>query len=129
MALFASDKWVEALQEEANADEEMARAAKGFDATIQFMIENAGDRGDLPFWTHMKDGQFLEVRSGKKECDYTITGEYPVWKEIVEGKRDPLQAIMARRLLFEGNMQAIMKYIKAVSLLMEAVQRVPTEFE
>jgi len=129
MALFASDKWVEALQEEANADEEMARAAKGFDATIQFLIENAGDRGNLPFWIHMEDGQFLEVRSGKKECDYTITGEYPVWKEILEGKRDPLQAIMARKLLFEGNMQAIMKYIKAVSLLMEAVQRVPTEFD
>ncbi|MBU4194665.1 MAG: SCP2 sterol-binding domain-containing protein [Actinobacteria bacterium] len=128
MALFASDEWVEALKEEANADEEMARAAKGFDATIQFMIKDTDERGDLPFWTYIKDGTFLEVRSGEKECDYTITGEYPVWKDIVGGKQDLLQAIMTKKLVFEGNMQTIMKYIKAVNLLMEAVQRVPTEF-
>ena len=129
MVLFASDEWVEALKEEANANAEIARAAKGFDATIQFTVMNTGERGNLPFWTYMKDGTFLEVRSGEKECDYTITGEYAVWKDIVEGKQDPLQAIMIKKLVFEGNMQTIMKYIKAINLLLEAMQLVPTEFD
>ena len=129
MALFASDEWVDALKHETNADAEMARAAKGFDATIQFIINNADERGNLLFWTYIKDGTFLEIQSGEKECDYTITGEYPVWKDIVEGKQDPLQAIMTKKLVFEGNMQTIMKYIKAVNMLMEAIQRVPTEFD
>lgn len=129
MVLFASDEWVEALKEEANADVEIARAAKGFNATIQFMVKNTSERGDLSFWTYTKDGTFLEVRSGEKECDYAITGDYLVWKDIVEGKQDPLQAIMIKKLVFEGNMQTIMKYIKAINLLMEAVQRVPTEFD
>lgn len=128
MALFASDEWAEMLKKEVNSDKEMAKAGKGFDATIQFMIKNAGKRGDLPFWTHLKDGRVLEINSGEAECDYIVSGEYPVWQEIVEGKQDPLQAIMVKKLVFEGNMQTIMKYIKAVNLLMEAVKRVPTKF-
>jgi putative sterol carrier protein len=128
MSLFASEEWAQALAAGINADKEMAKAAKGFDATIQFVIQGAGKRGDLPFWTHMKDGKVLEVQTGKKECEYTVAGDYAVWKEIVEGNQDPLQAIMVKKLTFEGNMQTIMRYIKAVNQMMEAVKRVPTEF-
>ena len=130
MALFASEEWADSLMSSVNADKEMPKAGKGFDATIQFLIEGAGKRGDLPFWTHMKDGKVLEVHANEqKECDYTVAGDYAVWKDIVEGRQDPLQAIMIKKLTFQGNMQTIMKYIKAVNLLMANVQRVPTEFE
>jgi putative sterol carrier protein len=128
MALFASEEWAELLKDEINANKEMAKAGKGFDATIQFVIQGAGKRGDLPFWTHMKDGKILELSTGKKDCEYVVAGDYAVWKEIVEGNQDPLQAIMVKKLTFEGNMQVIMKYIKAVNLMMESVKNVPTEF-
>jgi len=129
MSLFASEEWADELKAQVNVDKEMPKAGKGFDATIQFIIEGAGDRGDLPFWTRMKDGKVLEVHANeKKKCDYTVCGDYSVWKDIVEGRQDPLQAIMIKKLTFEGNMQTIMKYIKAVNLLMENVKHVPTEF-
>ncbi len=128
MALFASEEWAALLKDEINANKEMAKAGKGFNATIQFVIQGAGKRGDLPFWTHMKDGNILELSTGKKDCDYVVAGDYAVWKEIVEGNQDPLQAIMVKKLTFEGNMQVIMKYIKAVNLMMESVKNVPTEF-
>lgn len=129
MTLFASEEWASALMESVNADEEMAKAGKGFDATIQFMIEGAGDRGNLPFWTHLKDGRFLEVHANsQKQCDYAVCGDYAVWKDIVEGRQEPLQAIAIKKLTFEGDMRTIMKYINAVNLLMENVQKVPTEF-
>ena len=128
MALFASEEWAGALKDEINANREMAKAGKGFDATIQFMIMGAGKRGDIPFWTHMKDGKVLEVATGKKKCDYAVSGDYAVWKDIIEGRQDPLQAIMIKKLVFEGNLQTIMKYIKAVSLMMESVKQVPSEF-
>jgi hypothetical protein len=80
MALFASDEWAKALQKEINANRELAKAGKGFDATIQFMIKGAGKLGDIPFWTHMKDGKVLEVSSGKKKWDYTVSGDHGVRK-------------------------------------------------
>jgi len=129
MSLFASEEWADELKAQVNVDKEMPKAGKGFDSTIQFIIEGAGDRGDLPFWPRMKDGKVLEVHANeKKKCDYTVCGDYSVWKDIVEGRQDPLQAIMIKKLTFEGNMQTIMKYIKAVNLLMENVKHVPTEF-
>ena len=129
MALFASEEWAKKLKDEVNADKEMPKAAKGFDALIQFKIEGAGKRGNIPFWTHMKNGKVIEVASGnKKDCDYTVSGDYGVWQEIVKGGLDPMQAIMVKKLTFEGNMQTIMKYIKAVNLMMESVKRVPSEF-
>ena len=128
MALFASEEWAQLLAEQINGDKEMKKAAKGFDATIQFTIQNAGDRGDLPFWTHMKDGKVLELETGEKKCDFNIAGDYAVWKEIVEGRQDPIQAIMVKQLTFEGNMQVIMRYIKAVNQMLEDVKKVPTEF-
>jgi putative sterol carrier protein len=128
MALFAGEEWAEALKDEVNSNKEMAKAGKGFDATILFRIENAGKRGTLPFWAHIKDGRVLEVHPGEQDCDYTVSGDYEVWKDIVEGAQDPLQAIMAKKLVFEGNMQTIMKYIKAVNIMMDSVKEVPAEF-
>jgi len=128
MALFASEDWAELLAQEINSDKEMKKAGKGFDATIQFSIQNAGDRGNLPFWTHMKDGEILGVNVGESKCDFNIAGDYSVWQEIVEGKLDPIQAIMVKKLTFEGNMQTIMRYIKAVNQMMVDVKNVPTEF-
>ena len=49
MALFPSDEWAKAMHKEINANKEMAKAGKGFDATIQSMIKGAGKRGDIPF--------------------------------------------------------------------------------
>ena len=128
MSLFASEDWAALLEQEINSDKEMKKAGKGFDATIQFIIQNAGDRGDLPFWTHMKDGVVLGVNTGESKCDFNIAGDYSVWKEIVGGNLDPIQAIMVKKLTFEGNMQYIMRYIKAVNQMMVDVKNVPTEF-
>jgi putative sterol carrier protein len=128
MALFASEEWVGALKNEINSNKEMARAGKGFDATIQFVVTGAGKRGDLSFWAHIKDGKALELVSGRKKCDYTISGDYAAWKDVVEGGQDPMQAVMIKKLVFEGNMQTIMKYIKAVDLMMESVKKVPSDF-
>ena len=129
MALFGSQDWVDLLKAEVNGNKDMIKAGKGFDATIQF-VATGGRKGELAFWTHMKDGAVLEAVAGeKKKCEYTVTGDYSIWREIIEGKQDPLQAIMVKKLVFEGNMQTVMKYIKAVNLVMECVKSVKTEFE
>ncbi|MBU1670659.1 MAG: SCP2 sterol-binding domain-containing protein [Actinobacteria bacterium] len=129
MAQFGSQEWVELLKTTVNKDKELPRAGKGFDATIHFVATGAKG-GDIHFWTHMKDGAVLEAVSGEdRKCDFTLTGDYALWKEVVAGKQDPLQAIMTKKLLFEGNMQTVMKYIKAVNLVMESVKKVSTSWQ
>ena len=130
MALFGSDEWVDALKVEVGRDKELPRAGKGFDATIQFKVTGAGKRGEVDFWAHMKDGKILESAAGDvgKKAEYVITGDYSIWQDIVAGRLDPIQAIMVKKLVFEGNIQTVMKYIKAVTLIMESVKRIPTDW-
>jgi putative sterol carrier protein len=128
MAKFGSQAWVDSLKTDVNANKELPKAGKGFDATIGFKVTGAKG-GDILFWTHMKDGRVLEAEAGKeKQTDYLLTGAYVDWKEIVAGKLDPIQAIMTKKLVFQGDMQTVMRYIKAVNLVMESVKKVPTEF-
>jgi len=129
MAKFASQEWVDLLKEDVNKNKELPKAGKGFDADIHFVVTGAGKKGDLHFWTHMKDGRVLEAVAGEdRKCAYTLTGDLDTWKELVGGGLDPINAIMIKRLTFEGDMQTVMRYIKAVNLVMESVKQVPAEF-
>lgn len=130
MALFGSEEWVKGLTAVVNANKELPRAGKGFNAPIQFIVKDAGGRGEVAFWSYMKDGKILDTAAGEvnDEAEYVLIGDYSVWQDIVAGKQDPIQAIMVKKLVFEGNIQTVMKYIKAVNLVMESVKLVPTEF-
>lgn len=128
MAKFGSQAWVDSLKADVNVNKELPKAGKGFDATIGFKVTRAKGR-DINFWTHMKDGRVLEAVAGEDtQAEYQLTGGYDDWKEIVAGKLDPIQAIMTKKLVFQGDMQTVMRYIKAVNLVMESVKKVPTEF-
>ncbi|MBN1289224.1 MAG: SCP2 sterol-binding domain-containing protein [Actinobacteria bacterium] len=130
MALFVSDNWAFALKTEINNDREIPSAGKGFNAVIQFVVNNAGPRGDLPFWMEVKNGRVTSLAPGEKDkYDFSVTGGYGVWKDISLGNMDALQALMAKKLSFEGNKTTATKYVKALSLMMDALTRVSTEFE
>ena len=64
----------------------------------------------------------------KKDADMKIEGPYEVWKEVVSGNKDPIKAIMNKEFVFEGDLKKVMKYMKAVKLLMDNVQKVPTDW-
>lgn len=129
MAQFGSQEWVDALKAKVNTNKELPKAGKGFDASIQFIVTRPGKKSDLKFWTHMKDGKVIEAVAGdEKKCEFTLTGDYDVWKDIVTGKQDPINAIMLKKLTFQGDMQTVMRYIKAVNLVMESVKKTPAQF-
>ncbi len=129
MALFGSEEWVKDLVAEVNSNPELPAAGKGFNASIQFVVKNAPGGKMFGFWAHMKDGRVTEASTGEKgDPEYRLCGDYEVWRSIIEGNEDPIQAIMMKKLVFEGNLQVVMKYIKAVNLIMECVKKVPTEF-
>ncbi|MBM3956873.1 MAG: hypothetical protein FJ313_02330, partial [Gemmatimonadetes bacterium] len=77
MALFGSEEWVKALTAVVNADKELPRAGKGFDAAIQFVVKDDGGRGEVAFWAHMKDGRILEATAGEvnDKAEYLLTGD------------------------------------------------------
>lgn len=130
MARFATESWASALQNEINNDIEIPGASKGFNAVIQFIAHDPGSSGDLPFWMEIKNGKVIFLTPGEKDqCSFSVAGGISVWKDISLGNTDALQALMAKKLSFEGDKATATKYVKALSLMMDAVSRISTEFE
>lgn len=130
MARFLSDEWIGLMMEEVNSNMELPAAGKGLDACIQFSGTGPGTGESIYFWVHLKDGRMLHAAHGKADsCDFLLSGDRPVWRSIIEGNEDPLDAIMEKKLLFEGNVQTVMKYVKAIGILIESAGKVPTDFD
>ena len=104
----------------------------GFDSSFLFTVYADPARGvkdNLYVYNELKKGKADGVEAGvEKKADMSIAGSYDVWKEVVEGNKDPIKAIMNKELVFEGDLKKVMKYMKAVKLLIDNVMKVPTEW-
>ena len=128
LILFASEEWAEAFARAINSNEKIAKEARGFNATVEWVIQGAGERGDLKFWTDIGDGKIIELMPGEKEAQFIISGPYSLWKQIAEGEVDPLESIIDKRMSFEGDLPMLMRYMGMMDSLMETVMSIPTRF-
>jgi putative sterol carrier protein len=130
--VFFSQEWAQNAIDNVNADKAFFKASQGFDSSFLFTVYADPARGvkeDLYVFNQLSKGKAGGVEAGvKKQADMNIAGSYDVWKEVVEGNKDPIKAIMNKELVFEGDLKKVMKYMKAVKLLMDNVQKVPTDW-
>jgi len=129
MVLFGSEEWLKDVENVLEKNESFERAARGLTATFHFVIQITSSKERISFWLRIEDGKIACVEyGGIEDADYKIMGDISIWKDIFSGKIDPIEAIMQKKLILEGNIQAIMKHVRALSLLMEAFLSVPAEF-
>jgi putative sterol carrier protein len=112
MAVFPSEEWLKALVDTLNASAEYEKAASTWEGDIAFAVlaeEGMLDRDIYlyanPYHGKISDPKVLDSLEGK-DITFVITGPYSVWKEIIQGKTDSMQAIMRGKLKVKGNMQA-----------------------
>lgn len=129
---FFSQEWAQDAIDNVNADKVFFKASQGFDSSFLFTVYADPARGvkdNLYVYNELMKGKADGVEAGvEKKADMSIAGSYDVWKEVVEGNKDPIKAIMNKELVFEGDLKKVMKYMKAVKLLIDNVMKVPTEW-
>jgi putative sterol carrier protein len=129
---FFSQEWAQDAIDNVNADKVFFKASQGFDSSFLFTVYADPARGvkqNLYVYNELMKGKAGGVEAGvEKKADMSIAGSYDVWKEVVEGNKDPIKAIMNKELVFEGDLKKVMKYMKAVKLLIDNVMKVPTEW-
>ena len=67
---------------------------------------------------------------GKDEraTEFAISAPYSTWRQVIEGKLDPIQGMMTRRLRLVGDLMRIMRYPKAAKDIVDCCALVPTDF-
>ncbi len=60
-------------------------------------------------------------------ADFVIEGDRNTWKEVIEGRLDPLKGLMFGKLrLKKGRLTALLPYTRASKELVKSAQEVPT---
>ena len=124
-------EWIEALAEKLRNNTEYQKAAEGFDSLFQFVVAPTPDKEVTKHHAvGLKAPQCDEVWEGvRDDADYTLSGPYNVFYDVIHGKIGATRAIAMRKLRVKGNLANLLKYKRAIDLFVEALGEVETEFE
>ncbi len=123
---YPSDEWIKELSRICNEDPEFKTVAGKFSGKFIFQVEPEEGKLDQTalLSVRVEHGTTSEARalSSLDECpdaDYVVTGKYSVWKNVVQGKQEPLRAIMTRKLkLVKGKQLNLLKEVKLALKIM-----------
>ena len=131
--LFPSDEWIKELSEQLNASESYERSAKDWEGDFIFVVEPDDAYPETAYL-------FLALYHGKspdaalvpsedaRETEFVIRAPFSNWRQVIEGRLDPIQGMMTKRLRLSGNMMKIMRYPKAAKEIVSCCALVPTDF-
>ena len=130
---FPSDEWAKAFADQLNASEAYERSAKDWEGDFIFIVEPDSAYPEEAYLFvglyHGKCTDALMIASeSEKKAEFVIRAPFNNWRKVIEGKLDPIQGMMTRKLKLKGNMMKIMRYPKAAKEMVNCVSRVPTDF-
>lgn len=130
---FPSDEWIKELRRQLNASDAYRRSAKNWEGDIMFIIDpdDAYSRTAYLF-LGLFHGQSTDAAmvgsAGERPAEFVIRAPFGTWRRVIEGKLDPIQGMMTRKLKVTGDIMKIMRYPKAASEIVSCCAFVPTDF-
>jgi len=137
MPVFPSRGWAESAMAEMNADPESVAAGRGWTGDFGVVIEAERGKLDEHFvvWVRPEEGRIAELRVlvdpddlDELEPAYRIRAPYSVWKGLLLGSVDPVQAILQRRLRVDGDVQPILERMRYKDIGARVLSRLETRF-
>ncbi len=129
--LFPSDDWVKDLRRIVNSSAAYQDAAKKWEGDLTFVIQK-GPGLDKDHYLYL-DLWHGECRSAKalasadeENSEFEIAAPITIWRNVLEGRLDPIRGIMSRQLKLKGNMAKVLKAPKAAVELVNCARQVET---
>lgn len=128
---FPSDEWIKELSDRLNQSESYERSAKDWEGDFVFVIEpDEAYRSTAYFYLGLYHGKSPDAAlvdsEDAREVEFVIRAPFSTWRQVIEGKVDPIQGMMTRRLKLSGNLMKIMRYPKAAQEIVACCAEVPT---
>ena len=134
MALkFPSDEWIKELSRRLNDSESYEKSAKDWEGDFVFVVEPDATYAETAYLFlglyHGKSPDAAVLASeSERPAEFVIRAPFSAWRQVIEGKLDPIQGMMTRKLKLQGNMMKIMRYPKAAKEIVDCCALVPTDF-
>lgn len=133
--VFPSDEWVSAYWEaikKSDYSETGKTWNKGAVALVCKAEPAIGLKEDVGIWLDLHEGVCRSAKivppSEAGTAPFVVTGEYARWKQVIEGKLDPIKGMMQGKLRLKGDLPTIVRYVKASKTLVASAANVETTF-
>ncbi|HVE83796.1 MAG TPA: hypothetical protein VND93_13150 [Myxococcales bacterium] len=137
MPVFPSKEWAEAAIALLNADPETAEAGLGWKGDFGVVIEAEPGKLARAFVAHIQpDGgrvkrfQVLADPDDLEEIEpsYLARAPYSVWKALLQGTLDPVEAVLRRRITIQGDVQPLIERARHKGIAERLLAKVETVF-
>jgi putative sterol carrier protein len=132
---FPSEGWVRAFADAINASEDYARFAHDWEGDVVIAVEAEPDKGVpndvlvlLDLWHGAcRDGEIVDADRAER-AEFLVRAPYSRWKDVIEGDLEPVKGLMQGKLRVRGDLQKILRYVKATQELANLTSEVETTF-
>lgn len=134
---FASPEWLTAVVHEVNRHPDLGRAIAGLGADLAAVVERERPHfpAGLAAWGRHAGGRIVEWRILEDEDDvleldpaYVVRAPLALWKELLRGEADPVQAALSGRVKVKGDLESLVRRAGYRTIVDEALRKVTTEF-
>lgn len=122
-----SDAWARACRDEINASREYREAGATWEDAVAFAMDQPG--GERAVFVDLWRGECREARQARPgdldRAPYVIRGDEDTWHAVLEGRLEPLQALVTGKLKLEkGSIGALAFHIRSARELVACASRV-----
>lgn len=129
---LGSLEYLEEVKKRTNADPEYLELAKGNNESYTLILEPEPTQGvaeQIVVGFNNVDGKMNEVWLGQRPTQFTLSGPYGVWVDILRGKMGATKAITMRKLKTQGPFLQLLQGANRIIRWVEILRTIPTEFE
>lgn len=133
---FPSEEWIARLKVEINASEEYRQSAAEWEAGDVCYVVNPNPalglneayciRLDL-LRGECREAQHVGLDEGLT-AKFQIFADYDRWKQLIQGKLDPIAALMMGKIKAKGDLPTIIKHTRAAKDLVACTTKIDTKF-
>ena len=130
---FPDADWVEGLHQKLNTDPQYARIASKWEGDFLFQIEPAGPLSErvliyLDLWHGAcREAYIVDENSFEIAPAFILESPYDNFVRVIQGKLDPMQAMLTRKLKVKGSMGYVMRNVPVVLDFVRCAKEVTTE--
>lgn len=134
MALkFPSDEWIKELGSYLNDSESYERSAKDWEGDFVFVCEPDHAYEETAYLYlglhHGKStGAALMATEDEREVEFVIRAPFSAWRQVIEGRLDPILGMMMRKLRLTGDMKMVLRHVAAAKEIVSCCALIPTDF-
>ena len=135
MAKFGTPEWIEQFVRTLNENQAYAEAAETWEGDFLFIVypsKEAGFNEEVVMWMDLWHGKCRKhamlPNRDTKDTAFIYEGTLENWQEIIEGRLDPIKALLTRKMKLTGDRAKVMRATRAAKELVRTAQMIKTEF-